>query len=87
MKGHKNFKVLRTWKGTSYRLFELVKCPECGINFVRDINHERYCIIKIPSVCPGCRYPWTYYQKLREELENKGIPKVAPPFNPTARVQ
>jgi len=89
MKKPKDFQVLRTWPGskmgTTKEYHELVKCPDCQHEFVRDISSGCFHHRSNPYACPNCNYPWTYYKKLQEELGNEPKPKVDPPFNPSAR--
>lgn len=90
IKKPKEFQVLKTWKGkelgTTIEFHQLVKCPDCNYEFVRDVSEGCFHSRKNPWACPKCNYPWTYYEKLREKLGNQPKPKEDPePFNPTAR--
>ncbi len=86
-KAAKPFEVLRVWggksMGTTIEHHELVKCPECGYEFVRDVSTGCFHYKTSPPFCSKCRYPLSYYDKLRKEYAKKQEEKET--FNPSSR--
>lgn len=84
----KPFIVLRTWAGnnmgTTHEYHQLVKCPDCGEEFVQDISEGCFHHRTSPDSCPKCRYPWTLIEKERERVYGQ---KKEPPFNPSQRLK
>lgn len=69
------FIVLKTFpgakSGTTMNYHELVKCPDCGEEFLRAISSGCFHHNVSPLNCPKCNYPFSYYQRLRDNYYSK----------------
>ena len=72
--------------GTTHEFHELVRCPECGEEFVRDISEGCFHHRVEPRNCPKCTYPASYYaRELEKAIALKKGEKE--PFNPSKRLR
>lgn len=83
MEKRKRFIILRTWSnnkllGTTHKWRQLVRCPECGKEFIQNCSSGCFHTTKSPSFCPACSFPWKNLTKRKTENKTET-------FNPSKR--
>lgn len=88
LKRPSDFIVIKTWSknsvGTTHEYHQLVRCPDCHYEFVRDVSEGCFHSTKEPWACPNCNYPWSYLQEAQDKIIKKK--KKEPVFNPSQRL-